>query len=111
MTRFAFPHDGRQMALAYSNPDSGKKPKLVIANSDGGNRHVIAERDALAVNNSALSWSADGKFIAVSQYQLQKESLSSVLIFTPQGDLVKSFPYPFLVDGVVWLPDSSGMFL
>jgi len=111
MTPVAFSPDGKQIAFGHFDPDSGKKTQLVIANSDGGNRHVIAEREALAVNNSALSWSADGKFIAVSQYQLQKERLSSVLIFTPQGDLVKSFPYPFLVDGVVWLPDSSGMFL
>ena len=34
-----------------------------------------------------------------------------MLIFTPSGSLVKSFPYPFLVDGIAWLPDSSGMFL
>jgi Tol biopolymer transport system component len=111
MTPVAFSPDGKQMAFAHFDAGSGKKPQLVIAGSDGSNRHVIAERDALAANNSSLSWSGDGKFIAVAQYQLTKESLSSVLIFTPDGALVKSFPYPFLVDGIAWLPDSSGMFL
>ncbi len=99
------------MAFAHFDEDSSKKPQLVIAASDGANRHVIAEREALAVNNSSLSWSGDGKYIAVSQYELAKDRLSSVLIFTPDGSLVKSFPYPFLVDGIAWLPDSSGMFL
>ncbi len=111
ITPVAFSPDGKQMVFAHFDAGSSKKPQLVIANSDGTNRHVIAEREALAVNNSSLSWSGDGKFIAVAQYQLAKESLSSVLIFIPDGTLVKSFPYPFLVDGIAWLPDSSGMFL
>jgi hypothetical protein len=34
-----------------------------------------------------------------------------VLIFNPNGDEVKSFRYQFLVDGIAWLPDSTGMFL
>jgi Tol biopolymer transport system component len=111
MTPVAFSSDGKQVAFGHFDGENSKKPQLVIANSDGTNRHVIVERDALAVNRSSLSWSADGKYIAASQYQLAKESLSSVLIFTPDGTLVKSFPYPFLVDGIAWLPDSSGMFL
>ncbi len=111
MTPVAFSPDGKQMVFAHFDAGSSNKPQLAIANSDGSNRHVIAEREALAVNNSSLSWSADGKLIAVSQYQLEKDRLSSLLIFTPDGTVVKSFPYPFLVDGVAWLPDSSGMFL
>jgi serine/threonine protein kinase/Tol biopolymer transport system component len=111
MTPVAFSPDGKQMVFAHFDAGSSKKPQLMIANSDGTNRHRIAERDSLAVNNSSLSWSSDGRFIAVAQYQLEKESLSSVLIFAPQGELVKIFPYPFLVDGIAWLPDSSGMFL
>src|SRR5439155_17197229 len=87
------------------------KTELVIANSDGSGRHTIAEREQLAINGSAPSWSGDGTLIAVAQYQLGKEGLSSVLIFKPDGTEVKSFPYQFLVDGITWLPDSSGMFL
>jgi eukaryotic-like serine/threonine-protein kinase len=110
-TPIAFSPDGRQMAFGHFDAGHGNKPQLVVANSDGTNRHVIAEREALAVGGSFLSWSSDGKFIAAAQYQLTKDSLSSVLIFAPNGALVKSFPYSFLVDGVAWLPDSSGFFL
>jgi eukaryotic-like serine/threonine-protein kinase len=110
-TAVAFSPDGKQMVFGHFDAGHGNKPQLVVANSDGTNRHVIAEREALAVGESFLSWSSDGKFIAAAQYQLTKDGLSSVLIFTPDGALVKSFAYSFLVDGIAWLPDSSGMFL
>ena len=110
-TPVAFSPAGRQLVFGHFDAGHGNKPQLVVANSDGTNRHVIAEREALAVGGSFLSWSSDGKFIAAAQYQLTKDGLSSVLIFTPNGALVKSFPYSFLVDGVAWLPDSSGFFL
>lgn len=108
-TPIAFSPDGSAMTFVHS--DGGEKAKLIIARKDGSGRHVIAERDALGANRSALSWSADGKLIAVTQYQLGKEGLSSVLVFTPTGDLVKAIPLPVLVDGIAWLPDQSGMFL
>jgi Tol biopolymer transport system component len=65
----------------------------------------------MIANGSPPSWSGDGTLIAVSQYLLTKESLSNVLVFTPLGAPVKTFSYPFLVDGIAWLPDGSGLFL
>jgi serine/threonine protein kinase len=105
-----FSGDGKQIVFVHSTPGE-KQSQLVIAQRDGSGRHVIAEREAMAVNGGPPSWSADGNLIAVSQYQLTKTVLSNVLIFTPQGELVKSFAFPLLVDGVAWLPDMSGMFL
>jgi len=107
-TSVSFSPDGKQIVFAQLGSN---KPQLVIAGSDGTNRHVIAEREAMAVESSSLSWSSDGKLIAVPQYELAKQGLSNVLIFTPKGEQVKLFSFPFLVDGVAWLPGSSGMFL
>ncbi len=47
----------------------------------------------------------------MAQYELTQQGLSNVLIFTPEGKQVSSFSYPFLVDGIAWLSDSSGMFI
>jgi len=110
-TAVAFSPDGKQIVFGHFDAGHGSQPQLVVANSDGSNRHVITEREALAVGNTGISWSPDGKFIAAAQYQLTKDRLSAVLVFTPQGELVKTFPYEFLVDGVAWLPDAVGMFL
>jgi eukaryotic-like serine/threonine-protein kinase len=104
-TPVSFSPDGKQIVFAHYDVGD-KKPQLVIAGSDGTNRHVIAEREAMTANGSAPSWSGDGGLIAVPQYELTKAGLSNVLVFTPQGALVK-----FLVDGIAWLPDASGMFL
>ena len=105
-----FSPDGKQMVFVHFDPGQ-KQAQLVVAESDGSGRHIIAERDALSPNGGPPSWSSDGKLIAVSQYVLTKNVLSNVLIFTPAGQLVKSFAFPLLVDGVAWLPDMSGMFL
>jgi Tol biopolymer transport system component len=109
-TQVSFSPDGKQMVFVHADPGE-KNSQLVIAGSDGSNRHVIAEREQLAVNGSAPSWSGDGALIGVAQYELTKRGLSSILIFSPQGRLLKTFPYQFLVDGITWLPDSTGMFL
>jgi eukaryotic-like serine/threonine-protein kinase len=105
-----FSPDGKQIVFVHFDPGE-KKSQLVVAQSDGTGRHVIAEREAMSPNGGPPSWSADGKLIAVSQYVLTKKGLSNVLIFTPDGNLAKSFTFPLLVDGVAWLPDVSGMFL
>jgi serine/threonine protein kinase len=105
-----FSPDGKQIVFVHFDPGE-KQSQLVVAQSDGRGRHFIAEREAMSPNGGPPSWSADEKLIAVSQYQLTKNVLSNVLIFTPQGELVKSFAFSLLVDGVAWLPDMSGIFL
>ncbi|HXU17689.1 MAG TPA: protein kinase [Terriglobales bacterium] len=109
-TPISFSPDGKQIVFGHRDPGE-KNGQLTIADSDGANRHVIAERPDLAINGVSISWSGDGKLIAVPEYLLGKESLSSILVFTREGSLVKTLPESMLVDGVAWLPDSSGMFL
>ncbi|HEY4052609.1 MAG TPA: protein kinase [Terriglobales bacterium] len=109
-TPVSFSPDGKQIVFVHYDPGE-KKSQLVVAGSDGANRHTIVERGQLAISGAAPSWSGDGTLIAVAQYELGKQGLSSILIFKPDGTEVKSFPCPFLVDGISWLPDSSGMFL
>jgi len=106
----SFSPDGKQIAFVHYD-FGGAKPQLVIAGNDGMSRHTIVEQEAIGLNGGAASWSGDGKLIAVAQTQLTNESLSKLLIFTPEGKLVKSFSYSFLLDDVAWLPDSTGVFL
>lgn len=109
-TAVSFSPDGKQLAFVHHDPGE-KNSELVFAGSDGSNRRSIPEPPDLVVGGSSVSWSADGKLIAVSEYTLTSTNLSSILVLTPAGTLVKSFPLPVLVDGIAWLPDSSGMFV
>jgi eukaryotic-like serine/threonine-protein kinase len=109
-TSVSFSPDGKQIVFVHYD-FGGAKPQLVIANSDGTARRTIVEREAVGLNGGAPSWSGDGKMIAVAQTALTKQSLSNLLIFSSDGKQVKSFSYPFLLDDVAWLPDSTGIFL
>jgi len=109
-TAVSFSPDGKQIVFVHYD-FGGAKPQLVIANSDGTGRHTIVEREAMGLNGGAPSWSGDGKLIAVAQTALTKQSLSNLLIFSSDGKVVNSFSYPFLLDDVAWLPDSTGIFL
>ena len=110
-TPVSFSPDGKQLVFVHYDAGEKRDPQLVIAASDGTGRHIIAQRTAMAANGSAPSWSREGNLIAVAQYELTKQGLSNLLVFSPQGTLEKTFALPFLVDGIAWLPDSSGIFL
>ena len=42
-------------------------------------------------------------------FDVGKGQITSILVYTPQGSLVKKFPRSTLVTSVAWLPDASGL--
>jgi Tol biopolymer transport system component len=55
------------------------------------------------------SWSIVGGLIAVGAFDTGNNKISSILVLTPEGTLVKSFPLRTLIRSVAWLPDGSGL--
>ena len=106
----AFSPDGKRMVYQRTIQDKGED-QLLIANADGSNENIIFRHESgikgLATNPT---WSASGDLIAVGTLELGKNTLGSILVLTPQGKLVKSFPLPMLVSYLAWLPDTSGLF-
>jgi serine/threonine protein kinase/Tol biopolymer transport system component len=83
----------------------------IIANADGTGEQVMlhskrAEGKGLFTD---LSWSAKDNLIAVGAFDTAKGQITSILVLTPQGKLVKKFPLSTLVTSVAWLPDASGL--
>ena len=109
-TAVSFSPDGKQLVFLRHDPGE-KNSELVFTNSDGSNRRAVTEAPDLAIAGSTIAWSADGKWIAVCEYTLASTNLSTVLVLDSSGRAVKSFPLQLLVDGIAWLPDSSGIFL
>ncbi len=106
----AFSPDGKRMVYRRTIQDKGEG-QVLIANTDGSGEQVIFRREAESTGLfTDPSWSAANNLIAVGAFDVGKNKITSILIFAPEGKLIKEFPFPMLVWAVAWLPDSSGLF-
>ena len=106
----AFSPDGKRIVYRRT-VQAQSEDQILIANADGTGEKVIYRRGAGTQGiTTDLSWSALGDLIAVGVFEPAKDRITSILVITPEGKLVKSFPLPMLVRSVAWLPDTSGIF-
>jgi serine/threonine protein kinase/Tol biopolymer transport system component len=106
----AFSPDGKRMVYQRTFPHKDED-QLIVANVDGTGEQVMLRRETGAGGIfSSPSWSAQGDLIAVATLELGKNAISSILILSPAGKVIKRFPLPMLVTAVAWLPDASGLF-
>ncbi len=106
----AFSPDGKRMVYRRTIQNKGED-QVLIANADGAGEQVIFRRSSGSVGiTTDPSWSASTNLIAVGAFDQAKNRVTSILVLTPEGRLVKSLPLSSLVTSVAWLPDSSGLF-
>ncbi len=102
--------DGKR--IAYWRPDHAGRAEttLLIAAADGSGEQTVFQRSGLGqmfVTNP--SWSAQRNLIAIGTFDTAKNRITSILVVTPDGKLVKTFPLPSLLISVAWMPDASGL--
>ena len=105
----AFSPDGKRMVYRRLFSDTGED-QLLTANADGSGEQTMYRNQSGFSLVGDPSWSASANLIAMCAVKLEKNSLSSILVLTPEGKLSKTFPFPMLASAVAWLPDSSGIF-
>jgi Tol biopolymer transport system component len=105
----AFSPDGKRIAYRRTLLDKGQD-ELLIANADGTGEQVIYSRPRQKPLTGDPSWSAAGNLIAVGAFEPGENKITTILVLTPEGKLVKSFPLSGLIRMVTWMPDSSGLF-
>ena len=106
----SFSPDGKRIVYRRSIQDKGED-QVLVANTDGTGERVIARRALVGQNfMTDPSWSASGNLIAVGAFDVGKNKIASILVYSAEGKLVKEFPFPMIVWAVAWLPDSSGFF-
>ena len=104
----AFSPDATQMVYRRTISERNEE-QLLMANVDGTGEHTIVRRTVSSVLTDP-SWSRSKNLIAIGVFDQGKNRITAILVFTPEGKQVKSFPLPALVICVAWLPDSSGLF-
>ena len=105
----AFSPDGKQIVYRRVLQESGED-QILTANADGTGERVIVQENRGEGKGLCTdpSWSK-GDLIAVGAFDVAKGQITSILVFTQQGRLVKKFPRSELVTSLAWLPDASGL--
>ena len=106
----AFSPDGRQMAYIRGILDS-RANRVLIANADGSGEHVLADRPGPEPGSATVSWSADGKTLAVVSTQLRDGANQSILetVSVASGEVRDLHVFTAGARAVAWLPDGHGV--
>jgi eukaryotic-like serine/threonine-protein kinase len=105
----AFSPDGKRIVYRRVIQDNGND-QILIANADGSGEQLIVQGKRAEGKGffTDPSWSG-GDLIALGAFDTAKGQITSIMVFTAQGALVKKFPLPMMVTSVAWLPDGSGL--
>ncbi len=108
-----FSPDGKSIVYSRYNDPEVNKWRLLEADADGGNEKVLNIEPDPGGPAAELSWSPDGKRVAISTLTLGGKSLSQIRFF----DFVRGSVQPFvaptdkIILGNAWTPDGRGIFV
>jgi serine/threonine protein kinase len=108
-----FSPDGKSIVYSRYNDPELNKWRLLEADADGGNEKVLNVEPAPGGPAAELSWSPDGKRVAISTLTSNSKSLSQIRFF----DFVRGSLEPFvapadkIILGNAWAPDGRGIFV
>ncbi len=108
-----FSPDGKRIVYSRYNDPELNKWRLLQADADGGNEKVLHVEPAAGGPPAELSWSPDGKRVAISTLTSNSKSLSQIQFF----DLARGTMQPFVAStdkiilGNAWAPDGRGIFV
>jgi Tol biopolymer transport system component len=109
---FALSPDGKQVAFTRANKDRTASV-LVVANIDGANERELVQRPADASFAGRLSWSPDGRLIAVSAVSDAVTDSREIFVAAVADGSIKQLTSLglTLISNVVWQRDGRGLIL
>ncbi len=106
----SFSPDGQQIAFARGiiQPPANQ---VLIVNADGGGERVLAQRPSFAPGNASVSWSEDGKTLAIVSPEIRDGANRWMVETVPvaSGQVKDLYPFTAGARAVAWLPDGHGV--
>ncbi len=108
-----FSPDGKSIVYSRYNDPELNKWRLLQADADGGNEKVLYVEPAAGGPPAELSWSPDGKRVAISTLTSNGKSLSQIRFFDFASGSMQPFVAPSdkIILGNAWAPDGRGIFV
>jgi eukaryotic-like serine/threonine-protein kinase len=108
-----FSPDGKRIVYSRYNDPELNKWRLLEADADGGNEKVRYVEPAPGGPAAELSWSPDGKRVAISTLTSNSKSLSQIRFFDFARGGIQPFVAPAdkIILGNAWAPDGRGIFV
>ena len=108
-----FSPDGKRIVYSRYNDPELNKWRLLEADADGGNEKVLNVEPAPGGPLAELSWSPDGKRVAISSLTLNNKSLSQIRFFDFARGSMQAFiaPTDKIILGNAWARDGRGIFV
>ncbi len=108
-----FSPDGKRIVYSRYNDPELNKWRLLEADADGGNEKVLYVEPAPGGSGRRLSWSPDGKRVAISTLTSNSKSLSQIRFFDFASGKMEPFVAPTdkIILGNAWSPDGRGIFV
>ena len=108
-----FSPDSKRIVYSRYNDPELNKWRLLEADAEGGNERVLSVEAVGGGPPAELSWSPDGKRLAVSTLTMNSKSLSQIRFFDFARGSMEDFVAPDdkLILGNNWAPDGRGIFV
>ena len=106
----AFSPDGKRITFRRIIQDQSED-EILIAAADGSGEQIVyrAKRADGKGLFTDLSWSSKSNLIAAGTFDPGPNQITTIEVLTPDGQVIKKFPQPTLVNAVSWLPNESGI--
>jgi serine/threonine protein kinase len=106
-----FSPDGKRIVYSRYNDPELNKWRLLEADANGANEKVLNVEPVAGGPPAQLSWSPDGKRVAISTLTFNSKSLSQIRFFDFARGSLEPFVAPAdkIILSSVWLPDGRGI--